>query len=80
MKMSPKVKVLLVNFICSALIFLITWTITIQIFTGEYSIWATLFSVTSAFLLAPKPNVEETQPGVQYGLKSIFFKTITPIK
>jgi hypothetical protein len=80
MKISPKVKVLLINFICSALIFLITWTITAQLFTGEYSIWATLFSVTFAFVLAPKPHVEETQSGRQYGLKSIFSKRVIPIK
>lgn len=35
-----------------------------------------LTPIILSIILSPKPHVEETQSGRQYGLKSIFFKKI----
>ncbi|KQC32306.1 hypothetical protein AAU57_02415 [Nonlabens sp. YIK11] len=77
--MSPKIKVFLIYGISFMLVFLITRFILVQ-FYPEPSMWLTFIPLGVGMVLAPKPHIEETQSGRQYGLKSIFFKRIIHIK
>lgn len=77
--MSPKIKVFVIYALSFFIVFAITWLITSSFFLGE-SIWTTFIPIAAAMILAPKPHIEETQSGRQYGLKSLFFKRVFPIK
>ena len=51
----------------------------LQFFT-EPTFWTMFIPLGFAIALAPKPHIEETEEGRQYGLKSIFFKKVIRIK
>ena len=77
--MSPKIKVFLIYGLSFIAAFLITRFIMEQ-FYSEQTIWLTIIPLGVGMLLAPKPHIEETQSGRQYGLKSIFSKSIIYFK
>lgn len=74
--MSPKLKMYLVTGLSYVGFFLIFWSITSQLFKGEYSIWSTFTPVIVAYIMSPKPHVVKAQSGNQYGVRSIFSKKI----
>ncbi|WP_194851539.1 hypothetical protein [Nonlabens antarcticus] len=78
--MSLKLKMYLITSLSYLGMFLICWTITSALFTGEYSVWSTFIPVMVAYVLSPKPHVVEAQSGNQYGVKSIFSKKIIRLK
>ena len=77
--MSPKIKVFLIYGLSFMVVFLIARFIMVQ-FYPEPSIWLTFVPLAIGMVLAPKPHIEETRSGRQYGLKSIFSKRIIRIK
>ncbi|ARN78299.1 hypothetical protein BST97_10030 [Nonlabens spongiae] len=72
--MSPKVRVFLIYGISFLAIFLIVRFITVQFV--EESIWTTIIPIGASMIFSPKPHVEQSQSGKEYGLKSIFSKKI----
>lgn len=56
-------------------IFLLVRWIAIQ-FVVEPTFWTTIIPVACAWLLSPRPHVEQTQSGNQYGLRWVFSKNI----
>lgn len=76
--MSPKIKVFLIYGASFFIVFLIAWFITDQL-VEEKTFLTTFIPIAASLILAPKPHVEETQSGRQYGLKSIFSKKIVHI-
>ncbi|BAO54775.1 hypothetical protein [Nonlabens marinus] len=76
--MSPKIKVFVIYALSFFIVFAVTWLIT-DYFVAKESIWTTFIPIGAAMILAPKPHIEETQSGRQYGLKSIFSKKIFPV-
>jgi len=77
--MSPKIKVFVIYGVSFLAIFLIARFIMAQ-FYEEQTIWLTFIPLAIGMILSPKPHIEETQSGRQYGLKSIFSKKIIRIK
>ncbi|SCY34601.1 hypothetical protein SAMN05192588_2394 [Nonlabens sp. Hel1_33_55] len=77
--MSPKIKVFLIYGLSFMVVFLIARFIMVQ-FYPEPSIWLTFVPLAIGMILSPKPHIEQTQSGRQYGLKSIFSKRIIYIK
>lgn len=56
-------------------IFLIARYITTQ-FVVDPTMWTTIVPLGAGWLLAPKPHVEETESGPQYGLRIVFSNKI----
>ncbi len=56
-------------------IFLLVRFIAVQ-FVIDPTFWTTIIPVGIAWLLAPRPHVEQTQSGNQYGLRWVFSKRI----
>ena len=77
--MSPKIKVFLIYGLSFFVVFLIVRFLMVQYFT-EPTFWTMFVPLGFAIALAPKPHIEETEEGRQYGLKSIFSKKIIRIK
>lgn len=73
--MSPKWKMFLIHAVVFAAVFLLVRFIMMQ-FVIDPTFWTTLVPVGCAWLLAPRPHVEETQSGKQYGLRIVFSKSI----
>lgn len=72
--MSPKIKVFLVYGVSFLVIYMVVYFIVRQ-FIAE-GVWTTMIPIGASILLAPKPHIENTQSGKNYGLKSIFSKKI----
>lgn len=73
--MSPKIKMYLIHAVVFLAVFLIARAIAIQLVVDP-TMWTTIVPVACAWLLAPKPHVEKTQSGNQYGLRWVFSKKI----
>jgi hypothetical protein len=70
--MSPKIRVFLIYGVCFTALFLITRFILLQFI--EQGVWTTFVPLGIAMVCSPKPHIEETENGREYGLKSIFLK------
>lgn len=65
----------LIHVVVFLVIFLLVRFIAIQ-FVVEPTFWATIVPVGIAWLLSPRPHVEQTQSGNQYGLRWVFSKKV----
>lgn len=70
--MSPKIKSFLIYGISFTVLFLISRYIVMLLM--EPGMLTTFIPLGIAMVVAPKPHIEETENGREYGLKSIFFK------
>lgn len=77
--MSPKIKMYLIYSGSFLALFVISWFI-LGLFLPDNNIWRKMGPIAIAFLLSPKPHVERTQTGTNYGLRVFFLKGIWPIK
>ncbi|WP_438962864.1 hypothetical protein [Nonlabens sp.] len=73
--MSPRWKMFLIHAVIFAAVFILVRFVMTQ-FAVDPTFWTTVIPLGCAWLLSPKPHVESTQSGKQYGLKSIFSKKI----
>jgi len=73
--MDPKWKMFLIHILAFVAVFFIARFI-ITYFVIDLTYWTTIIPLGCAWLLAPKPHVEETQSGKQYGLRILFSKKI----
>lgn len=73
--MSPKVKMYVIHIAIFIAVYLLVRYIMTQ-FAVDPTFWTTVIPAVSAWLLAPKPYVEDTQSGKQYGLRIVFSKKI----
>ncbi|MGJ8683910.1 MAG: hypothetical protein ACSHWW_04765 [Nonlabens sp.] len=77
--MSAKFKMYIVYGLVFLALFLGLWVIAGYLFE-EDSTFRKLTPIVLSIILSPKPHVEDTQSGRQYGLKSIFLKKIVRFK
>lgn len=77
--MSAKIKMYVVYGLVFLALFLGLWILAGSIFE-EDSTARKLTPIVLSIILSPKPHVEETTAGRQYGLKSIFVKKIVWFK
>ena len=73
--MSSKMKMYVIHIGIFVAVFFMTRFITTQ-FVVDPTIWTTMIPLGCAWLLAPKPYVEDTQSGKQYGLRVVFSNKI----
>jgi hypothetical protein len=72
--MSPKIKVFVVYGVSFLVIYMVAYFIIRQFI--EEGVWTTMIPIGASIVFAPKPHIESTQSGKNYGLKSIFSKKI----
>lgn len=72
--MSPRWKTYTVHIIVFISVFLLGRWITDQLMNDDT--WEVLITIALCWIIAPRPHVEQTQSGNQYGLKWLFFKKI----
>ncbi len=65
----------LIHVVSFVAIFLIVRYITTQLVVDP-TFWTTIIPIAAGWLLAPKPHVENTQSGPQYGLRIVFSNKI----
>jgi hypothetical protein len=69
---SPKIKAFLIYGVCFTIVFLVSRFFVTQFV--EQGFLSTFIPLGIAMIVAPKPHIEETEHGREYGLKSIFLK------
>jgi hypothetical protein len=70
--MSPKIKSFLIYGVSFTALFLISRFIVSQFM--EQGMMTMFIPIAVAMIISPKPHIEETENGREYGLKSIFLK------